>query len=251
MVLDSVRRFSNRADWYARYRPGYPPSVLSVIKKEIGLDPGDAVADVGSGTGMLSRLFLENGNRVYGIEPNARMRVYAERALGNFRKFISVAGSAERTTLRRGAVDLIAVGQALHWFDPPKAAKEFSRISRPGGHLCVVYNERGNDPFGRAYAGIIRRHEVDRPEVLHPDARRRARFFRDGRYSKSTVPNEQVLDFGGFLGRLVSNSFMPFPDDEDSFARLKEDAARTFEKFSSDGRVTLRYRTDIFIGRIP
>lgn len=250
MTLATVRRFSKRADLYARYRPGYPSAVLSVLKKEVGLDGRDIVADVGSGTGLLSRLFLENGNRVYGVEPNGRMRSYAEKALGSFKNFTSVPGTAERTTIRAGAVDLVAVGQALHWFDNLSAKAEFSRIAKPGGHLCIVYNERGDDGLGRAYGRLIRKHETDRPRVLHTGARRRAKFFRDGEYSKFTVPNGQVLDFEGFLGRLVSNSFMPFPE-EAGFVELRADAAEAFERFSSGGKVTLRYRTDIFIGRIP
>ena len=88
---------------------------------------------MGSGTGILSELLLKNGNTVFGVEPNAAMRSAGEHLLQDYLKFTSVDGSAEKTTLPAGSVDLITAGQAFHWFDGPAARKEFVRILKPQG----------------------------------------------------------------------------------------------------------------------
>src|SRR5881396_2625555 len=96
---DAKQRFSNRVADYVRYRPGYPPAVLDHLRAECGLLANHVIADIGSGTGLLSKLFLEKGNRVFGVEPNVEMRQAGEEFLRTFQEFFSVAGSAEATTL--------------------------------------------------------------------------------------------------------------------------------------------------------
>lgn len=249
MSRDFTDRFADRAAVYSKYRPGYPSEILPILGREVGFSGKDIVADVGSGTGLLTRLFLENGNRVFGVEPNDEMRSYAEGALAGFRNFVSVRGRAERTTLPGGCVDLIAAGQALHWFDPSSAIAEFSRISKPGGRLCIVFNERKSDGFGRAYLEVVKRHQRDFAKVPGIGAKSLARYFKDRKYSKFEAPNEQSLDFQGLLGRLLSASYMPSPRERGGFEELRKDVLRLFKRFDRDGRVKLRYRTEIYIGR--
>jgi SAM-dependent methyltransferase len=112
--MDPTRRFSGRVENYARYRPGYPPEVLDLLRQRRGLTEESRIADVGSGTGALARLFLENGDRVFGVEPNGEMRVAGERLLRRYGRFTSVAARAEETTLPDGAVDFVVAGQAFH-----------------------------------------------------------------------------------------------------------------------------------------
>lgn len=121
-MADSAERFSGRVADYLKYRPGYPEELLAFLRSECGLVPGSVVADVGSGTGKLAELFLSGGNTVFGIEPNAEMRLAAERLFSGRSGFHSVAGRAEATTLPDSSVDLVAVGQAFHWFDREKTA---------------------------------------------------------------------------------------------------------------------------------
>ncbi|MEM9156808.1 MAG: methyltransferase domain-containing protein, partial [Cyanobacteria bacterium P01_F01_bin.33] len=78
---DSTRRFSDRVKHYVRYRPTYPAGVLDILRDSTGLAPVDAIADIGSGTGISAELFLKNGNTVFGVEPNAAMRQAAETVL--------------------------------------------------------------------------------------------------------------------------------------------------------------------------
>src|SRR5271154_5572153 len=126
-VQDATQRFSSRVDNYVRYRPGYPPAVLELLKEECGLTAESVIADVASGTGIFTRLLLENGNRVFGVEPNAEMRRAGEEYLAAFPRFTSVAGTAEATTLPDHSVDIVTAAQAAHWFDRAKARREFVR----------------------------------------------------------------------------------------------------------------------------
>lgn len=210
----------------------------------------DVVADIGSGTGLLAKLFLKNGNKVLAVEPNNKMRRHAEKSLSRFRNFISVKGTAEATTLPPRSVDLTTTGQALHWFDPAGSTKEFSRISKPGAGLCVIYNERkSSNRFGRAYEKIISRYGSDRAKI--PDISRRlvSRYFDHGKFAKFNLPNEQTLDFDGLLGRLISASYMPTPRDK-RFRPFEREVRELFDSHSVRGEVRITYDTEILVGKV-
>jgi ubiquinone/menaquinone biosynthesis C-methylase UbiE len=132
---DSTKRFSNRVENYVKYRPHYPQEIINFLSEEIGLNSEKTIADIGSGTGISAELFLENGNKVYGIEPNKEMREAAEIYLEKYKYFISVNGTAEDTLLENDSMDIVLAGQAFHWFDVEKAKKEFKRILKGRG-LC-------------------------------------------------------------------------------------------------------------------
>src|SRR5215469_16795520 len=139
---DAKQRFSNRVTDYARYRPSYPPELLDLLRMECGLQHEQNIADIGSGTGLLTKLFLENGNRVFGVEPNGEMRSAGEEVLRGYPNFTSIDGSAEATTLADSSVDFISAGQAFHWFDVELARGEFRRILKPGGWVVIVWQDR-------------------------------------------------------------------------------------------------------------
>jgi ubiquinone/menaquinone biosynthesis C-methylase UbiE len=141
-MRDSKERFSDRVDDYRKYRPGYPEAVLQVLEERCGLSPSSVVADIGSGTGILTGMLLSKAHTVYAVEPNAPMRSAAEEDYRDHPAFRSVAGSAEATTLPSRSVDLITAAQAFHWFDPEKAKAEFRRILRKEGNIALIWNER-------------------------------------------------------------------------------------------------------------
>src|SRR6478735_6793410 len=136
-MTDTVERFSNRVENYVKYRPHYPREILDYLRDTIDLRPDKLVADIGCGTGISSRLFLENGNTVIGVEPNDAMRAAALDQLADFVTFMPVAGTAEDTTLDDDSIDIVVAGQAFHWFDLVKIKKEFKRILKPGGHIVL------------------------------------------------------------------------------------------------------------------
>jgi ubiquinone/menaquinone biosynthesis C-methylase UbiE len=144
-ATNATSRFSDRVENYVRYRPGYPPEVMMALKAECGLSPNHLIGDIASGTGNWTRRLLENGNRVFGVEPNTEMRAAGERLLAGFPNFTSVAGTAEETTLADQSVDFVTAAQAAHWFDREKARREFVRVLKPQGWLALLWNERVTD----------------------------------------------------------------------------------------------------------
>ncbi len=139
-MLDSTKRFSNRVEDYIKYRPSYPPDVIGLLEVECGLTPASVITDVGSGTGILSELFLKHGNRVFGVEPNREMRAAGDKLLAKYSNFSSIDGAAEATTMVNTSVDFITAGQAFHWFDRQRSRAEFERILKPGGWVVLIWN---------------------------------------------------------------------------------------------------------------
>jgi ubiquinone/menaquinone biosynthesis C-methylase UbiE len=249
---DFTQRFTGRAAVYSKYRPTYPDAVLEILREEANFDSSKIVADIGSGTGILTTLFLDNGNPVFAVEPNDEMKSFAEHSLSKFPNFVSVRGTAENTTLGDHSIDLISVGQALHWFDPEKSRKEFLRILRTSGHLCVLYNDRKNNENSgimKDYEQVVSKYSRNRVLVQKVEDENLSKFFKEWSFEKFTLPNYQYLDFEGFLGRLCSASYMPHPEEQ-SYLPLKSELKNMFNKYQKDNLVTLNYETNLFLGSL-
>jgi SAM-dependent methyltransferase len=251
-VKDPTQRFSSRVDHYVRYRPGYPPEVLELLRQECGLTADSVVADVASGTGIFTRLFLENGNRVFGVEPNVEMRRAGEALLAAYPRFSSVAGTAEATTLLEHSVDIVTAAQAAHWFNPANARREFVRILRPGGWCIFVWNERRTDstPFLRAFEKLLQTYGTDYQDVRHEHTTASIDlFYAPSPFQEREFVNLQQLDYAGLEGRLLSSSYIPPPDDPNYGAMLQE-LRRIFDEYQRDGSVTVEYRTRVYYGKL-
>lgn len=250
---DPTSRFSSRVVDYVKYRPGYPGGVLRLLGEECGLTAASVVADVGSGTGILSELFLKNGNRVYGVEPNREMREAGERLLAAFPNFTSVEGRAEATTLADASADFVTAGQALHWFDLAAARGEFVRVLKPGGWTVVVWNERRTTgtPFLEAYERLLLTYGTDYREVAHKYAEDSLvrPFFGADEVRLKRFENQQTFDFDGLKGRLMSASYVPQPGHENYEPMLRELAA-LFGEHGRGGRVRVEYDTMVYYGRL-
>ena len=247
-MTDTITRFSNRVANYTKYRPGYPPETLVLFKNEMGLTETSVIADIGSGTGLSCKLFLQNGNTVYGVEPNAAMRRAAEDYLKDFPNFISHDGTAEHTDLPDASLDFVIAAQAFHWFDPEKTRTEFQRILRRGGHVALMWNERQLDTtdFLREYEQLLLKYGNDYASVRHEniDQEKLDGFFQSG-YERAIFPNEQIFDFDGLRGRLLSSSYMPAEDDA-LFPALEKELKELFAKHSENDRIKVFYDTNIY-----
>ena len=250
---DSVSRFTSRVADYVSCRPSYPSAVVDLLRRECGLGRGMAVADIGAGTGIFSRLLLEAGAEVYAVEPNPAMRAAAEEALGGHPRFHSVAAPAEATTLAAGSVSLVTAAQAFHWFDQAAARREFCRILRSGGWTALLWNHRigGGTPFLAAYEELIRTYAPAYNEVArrYPDSQRMAEFFAPARMREERFGNSQTFDYEGLYGRVLSSSYVPRPGDaghEPLVAALR----RLFAAHQSGGQVTFEYECRVYFGQI-
>lgn len=249
---NATSRFSDRVQNYVRYRPGYPPEVLQVLKAECGLAPDRVIADVASGTGIWTRMLLENGNHVFGVEPNTEMREAGERLLAAFPAFTSVAGSAEATRLAYQSVDFVTAAQAAHWFDREGSRREFLRILKPGGWLVLLWNERLTDTtaFLRDYEQLLLTYGTDYQEIRHEKTTDSVNeFFDPMPYVERAFPNRQIFDYTGVEGRLLSSSYAPGPG-ETKHAPMLEELQRIFDVHAVNGNAAFEYKTRLYFGRL-
>jgi len=247
---DPIERFGDRADNYAKFRPGYPDPMLSLLRDVV--PPPAVVADIGSGTGILTRQLMDNGYELYAVEPNGPMRSAAERTLSGRPRFRSVRGTAEATTLPDGAVDLITCAQAFHWFDREKAKLEFCRILKGNGRVAIVWNERleNASEVNRKYDDILRRMAPEYSNVNHRKVSLGdiEAFFGPGEVQLWTFPNEQVLDRCGFLGRLLSCSYVPNVG-QPGHHEIVDAVGDLFGEYEVEGKVSFDYETRLYLGQ--
>lgn len=253
-MSETVARFDNRVASYVRGRPSYPLALLTCLVAEYGLSPRSVVADVGAGTGLLTRLLLTAGCTIYAVEPNAHMRGAADALLGGHPGYASREGSAEATTLPTHSIDFVVAGQAFHWFEPAAARVEFHRILRPGGWVALIWNVRRETgtPFLAGYQALIERFGLDYAQVDHThvvDAARLAEFFGAAGYVRRTFVNRQPLDLAGVIDRIGSTSYMPAPDHP-SYPALLTAVRTLFAATAQHGRVHMEYVTTLYIGRL-
>ena len=250
--MKTVERFSNRVENYVKYRPDYPPEVLQLFRDEMDLRANSVVADIGSGTGISAKMFLENGNEVLGVEPNDAMRSAAEQFLSGFPNFRSVKGTAENTGLADSSVDIVIAAQAFHWFDPEPTRAEFKRILKPHRFAVLIWNERqlNTTPFLIEYEKFLLKFAKDYTKVRHENVNEeKLRGFFGGGVQRVTFQNHQVLDLNGLHGRVLSSSYMPAEADE-SYRKMSEELSVLFAKHAERGKIRLSYDTNVFYARL-
>jgi SAM-dependent methyltransferase len=245
-------RFTDRVEDYIRYRPGYPVEVVRTLERELGIVPRKTrVVDVGSGTGISARLFLEEGYDVIGVEPNAAMRAAGEALLASWPRFRSIEGSAEATTLPDECADLVVSAQAFHWFNLPLARFEMLRILDRAGAVALMWNDRKVEttPFLRGYDQAIRNWSIDYVKVNHQNLSEAevTSFFGPGGCQIRTFSQHQDFDWDGLLGRALSSSYVPLrgqPGHDELVAALRG----LFDEHEEGGKVRFEYDTTLYFG---
>lgn len=251
MSTDATGYFTGRAEGYAKFRPCYPGEYIRYLMEANLLAEGCAVADVGSGTGILSGSLLERGLRVFAVEPNADMRAEAERRLGLRPGFVSVDGTAENTGLGAGSVALVTAAQAFHWFDAEKFRLECLRILKSGARVSLVWNSRDiSSPAVQENEAIIAKYCLgfagfsggikDKPETVIP-------FFRLGTCEYRIFRNDLRYDLDAFLGRNLSGSYAPIKGDENYLGYVME-LTDLFGKYSENGMLFWPQITESYLG---
>jgi len=252
--LKPTERFSDRVAEYVLYRPDYPVAMLEWLQREHGVNPHWWVADVGAGTGISSKLFLDGGYRVIAVEPNEPMRHAADQWLGDNERFRAIDGRATATGLDEVSVDLIVVAQAFHWFDQAAARREFQRILRPNGLVAVIWNSRRlvGTPFLEGYEVLLKTYGTDYTSVAerYGDEPQMRAWFGDGYRGMGRFDHGQLLDFDGLRGRLMSSSYAPragHPQHEPMLHALQ----KLFDSCAVNGRISFDYDTVIYVGTLP
>ena len=250
LVSDPKSRFSHRAEYYSKYRPKYPNSVLQYLGQKLGFSRNSVVADIGSGTGIFAELLLQSGNTVFGIEPNDDMRAIAETNLRSYKRFKSIKGSAESTTLPSASVDFITAAQSFHWFDHASARVEFLRILRKPGWVVLVWNtRRKSTPFLEAYDRLVRGKAFEGCRASREDLSQTVFSNFLGRPLTVKLSNSQECDEEALKGRVMSASYSPLPGDP-LHKEVLDSVSELFRRYQVNGRVTFEYDTEVYTGQL-
>lgn len=251
-MTDTVERFSNRVANYVKFRPHYPREIIGFLEEKCGLTHETVIADIGCGTGISSQLFLENCNRVIGVEPNQAMREAATEFLAQFPDFTIVDGTSDHTNLADDSVDMVVAAQAFHWFNADTTRTEFHRILKPGGHVVLIWNERQLDttPFLIEYEAFLVKYAYDYGSVRHENIHKEelSAFFQK-EYGSATFKNQQIFDFDGIKGRMLSASYMPNESDA-IFEDMTKELQAIFAKYAENGRIKVFYDTNIYFCQV-
>ncbi len=248
-----TERFTSRVENYVRYRPGYPASIIPLLQERTGLERDWTLADVGSGPGNLTRLFLDNDYSVVGVEPNDAMREAGDVFMKGYPRFSSVKGTAESTKLPTCSIDLITAGQAFHWFDPTATRAEFLRILKPRGWVVLIWNKRPEGDFDvlDAYSDMLQRYSPEYDLVRHRDDSSEAGMsilYGEKGYQAFSLPNTQTMTYDAFWGRLLSSSYTPLPG-QPGHDEIRVRSTEIFDAYAVDGVLEFPYETQIFLGR--
>ncbi len=236
-----------------RHRPTYPQAIVEFLQGACQLTNAATIADIGSGTGLLSEIFLKDGYRVFGVEPNTDMRLAGQQFLRNYPRFMSVAATAEETTLDRHDIDMITVGQAFHWFNREKTRQEFARILKPDGWVVLVWNiPRRHTPFLAVYEQFWRTYldpqsHSSGMDTQAFDGELRA-WYSPGIVNIKAFDNSQVVDYEGLKGRVLSSSFAPTPEQPEYTAMLEE-LETVFQNHQVHGNVAIEYECRMCYGQ--
>jgi ubiquinone/menaquinone biosynthesis C-methylase UbiE len=253
-VKQGADRFSSKTEDYAKYRPDFPVEIVEFLYSKGVIKEASIVADIGSGTGRFTRLLLESGNLVYGVERNNEMRSKAEELLSQFRNFISIAGSAEETGLRDSSIDLITVAQAFHWFDKEKCLSEFRRISKDNGRVFIVWDDFLGDynDFSMEYNKVLSDFRIVEPENKGKRISRAEMidgFFKENKYESMSFIHEIYQGFEGIRGGALSASFTPKPGEK-NYEEFISELKRVFDKYEDAGKVCTAFRSVCYLGEI-
>jgi SAM-dependent methyltransferase len=251
--IEPTARFTTRVEEYRRYRPGYPPAIVDLLARECGLSKNSVIADIAAGTGLLSEIFLARGHRVLAVEPNEKMRAACTDLGSQYSQLQCLDGTAEATGLADNSIDLITVGQAMHWFDHLHTRREFARVLKPQGCCAIIYNNRriGGDAFHDGYEKILRDHGSDYESVQrrHMSKENLATFFASNEMQSASFDNSQQLDLEALRGRILSSSYMPQPGHprHDAMSAAIENH---FAANESNGHVRLEYKSVVCYGQL-
>ena len=246
--MDSTHVFSTKAEKYARYRWSYAPEAIQTIFDVTGITDASVVADIGAGTGILTREFIGRVKHIFAVEPNPEMRAIAAREFAQYPSCQVVDGRSEATTLADNSIDLITAAQAIHWFAPQAAKKEFHRILKPAGWLAICRNYGTNHELGEALQDVFP-VETDTETLMIGKSQPRSFYFGDGEYRRQEYPFKTQVSWEEFFGGLSTASFAP---DEDNllYAEFENGARKVFDRFSSDGLILQHGVTELYLGPI-
>ena len=251
--MDTKKIFSTKAEKYAKYRWEYAAGAIETLVKITQMSIHSTVADLGAGTGKLTKHLAGKAQRIYAIEPNFELRQILTRDLGAFASISVIDGSAEATALPEHSVDVITVAQAIHWFDPVPARQEMMRILKEDGWLALIRNDVKDSEQNKAVRGLMKEEygaNMSIKSAVNEWSKEKPFHFYFGHENFQTFVFPFAFEQGWeeFLGRLTTVSFMP-DEDHPLFPRLEAEARKVFSQYSNHGFWQVEGETELIIGR--
>lgn len=251
--MSNEEKFSGKAGHYDSARPAYAEELLEALYSDCGISIHSVIADIGSGTGILTEQLLKRGNKVYGVEPNADMRAASEKRLENYNNFISVDGCASNTKLPDLSVDIVTAAQALHWFDIDKFKSECNRILKPNGFVVIVYNQRRNDIINERITDTTARYcdliGAGMGKVFVEENKKRINNLFGGKFTEIAKSNPLYMDKEKFLSYLLSRSYAPRAGDG-NYRSFVDGMTAIFNDCAKDGVITIEQDSVAYIGKV-
>ena len=251
--MNTKTTFSTKAEKYAKYRWGYASNAIDEIVDITQLSNKSCIADIGAGTGILTKHFIGKVQRVYAIEPNVEMRQILESELSAAPSVSVIDGSAEATNLPQESVDVITIAQSIHWFDPEPAQKEMRRILKDNGWLAILRNY-GTDELNKSVSSLMTEEyganfstTIERPKEKPIQF-----YYGNDSFQKLIYPFQFQQNWEEFIGAMTSASFMP-NENHPLFNKLESEAEKIFSQYSDNGKLNgklnVRGETELFIGQ--
>jgi len=250
--MNNTERFTNRVADYVKYRPSYPGVYLDYLVEEVGIDRESVVADIGAGTGILTKLLAPRIKGIIAVEPNAEMRLAAKEYCKDAPNVEVTDGSAEATTLPDSSVDFVTAAQAFHWFKLDEARREFRRILKPGGKAALVWNVRDiKTPFGSEYEKLVKQFCLQYVSSGGGSTETLAyrMLFKGGQYDYRVFPNDRRIDLETLIGYSLSTSYAPNRGDE-NYPAFINSLKEIYDRFAEDGSVLLSTTSQSYVGEI-
>lgn len=236
-----------KARMYEKFRLPYASELVNDLLARTG--NLQVIADIGAGTGQLSRMFVNKMERILAIEPDDSMRIVADEVLSEFNKIQVINATGENTTLPDHCVDLILIGNAIHRMQP-EAILEFQRILTPGGWIATIgYGFKDNEIFVQLSSRLSRlpayTNRVQESRQYHNSFD----VFKPDTSLKLTYSNVIFEEWEYFFGAACAGMEAPESDDPE-FYEFKAIQREVFEMFALDSQIKIEYETIATLGKL-
>lgn len=237
--MANEKQFNGKAQFY-NSRPTYPQECIDYLINKFNLNPDSVIADIGAGTGILTKPFLDFGCSVYAVEPNDDMFLELNKQLSRYPNVEYLKNSAEKTDIPSYSCDAVVVGTAFHWFDKDRFHTECKRILKNNKNVAIL-RIANNTEADKQIDKIQGHSEQDLNEAKQ--------FFGVGFVEHISFEYVQSFDEERHINNLLSSATAPLPNDT-SFDAYVIRCKNVFAKYFVNGPAELPFVVNCYIGKL-